>query len=243
MEKREVILGRKPVLEYIKSITTTSGVELLSSKTDHGKIIDDIIREADKKGITHVLCDRETLSGYSSSSGHQGVVLISPRKREILTDSDYIDHVSRKNGILVLLDQLTDPHNTGSIIRTTEALGGDGIILPRAHSAEINPTVVKASSGATAYLRIITVSNVANFLDRAKESGFWIIGTSQSGDSELSVLSNLRPAVIIIGSEGKGMRRLTEEKCDYTVKIPLKGKISSLNASVAAGIVLYEMLK
>jgi 23S rRNA (guanosine2251-2'-O)-methyltransferase len=243
VEKREIILGRKPVLEYIRTLKSAAGVELYLSKTSHGKIIDTIRREAEKRGITCTLCSREFLSRYEPSSRNQGVVLTAPHRKADLSDSEFIQQVSQKKGVFVLLDQLTDPHNVGSIIRTTEALGGDGVILPRSHSADMNKTVIKASAGATAHLRIITISNIANLLERAKEAGFWIIGTSPTGNTELRELHKYRPAVIVIGSEGSGMRRLTEEKCDLTVKISLRGRISSLNASVAAGIVLYEILR
>lgn len=243
MEKREIILGRKPVLEYIRTLESAAGVELYISRTSHGKIIDIIKREAEKGGIKYTLCSREFLSQYESSSRHQGVVLTSPHRKTGLSDSEFMEQVSHKNGVLVLLDQLTDPHNVGSIIRTTEALGGDGVILPKSHSVEINKTVIRTSAGATAYLRIIIIPNIANFLEKAKDAGFWIIGTSPHGDTELADLHKYRPALIVIGSEGSGMRRLTEEKCDYTVKIPLRGQVASLNASVAAGIVLHEILR
>ena len=146
-------------------------------------------------------------------------------------------------GVLVLLDQITDPHNVGAIIRTAEALGADAVVLPKAHSPEIGPTVIKASAGATAHIRIITVTNVASFLDRLKGMGYWVVGTAADGNLPLTEASTVKPAVVVIGSEGQGMRRLTEENCDYIVSIPLRGRISSLNASVAAGIVLYEILK
>jgi 23S rRNA (guanosine2251-2'-O)-methyltransferase len=243
VEKREIILGRKPVLEYIRTLESAAGVELYISKTSHGKIIDTIKREAEKVGITYTPCSREFLSRYESSSRHQGVVLASPHRKAVLSDSEFMQQVSHKRGVLVLLDQLTDPHNVGSIIRTTEALGGDGVILPKSHSVDMNKTVIRTSAGATAHLRIITIPNIANFLERAKDAGFWIIGTSPHGNTELTDLHKHRPAVIVIGSEGSGMRRLTEEKCDYMVKISLRGRVSSLNASVAAGIVLHEILR
>ena len=141
------------------------------------------------------------------------------------------------------LDRISDPHNVGSIIRSAEALGASGVALSRAHSAEVTPVVVKASAGATAHLPVLTVSNVAQFLERAKARGFWIIGASGEGESSPEDVAEVRPAVLVIGSEGEGMRRLTEHKCDYMVRIPLRGTIASLNASVAAGIILYELLK
>ncbi|MCU0822459.1 MAG: 23S rRNA (guanosine(2251)-2'-O)-methyltransferase RlmB, partial [Spirochaetes bacterium] len=143
----------------------------------------------------------------------------------------------------VLLDQLSDPYNIGSIIRSAEALGADAAVMPRSNSPDINETIKKTSAGATAHLKIMSISNVAGFIDSAKEAGFWIIGSDEEGSEELDRMKELKPAVIIIGNEGTGMRRLTREKCDFVFRIPLKGKISSLNASVAAGIMLYIAMK
>ncbi len=243
MEKKEIIYGRNPVLEYIKQLNDSSGVELLVSKSAHGKIIDIIINESKKKGIAIRSCEKAELARYHASSKHQGVILISPRKRDKTSDNEFIDDVLSKSGVLILLDQLTDPHNLGSIIRTAEALGGDGVVIPKSRSADITGTVVKTSAGATAYLRMLSIPNVASFLDNVKKKGFTIIGTAADGDTDLKNLRELKPAVIVIGSESAGMRRLTREKCDCIVRIPLKGNILSLNASVAAGILLYEALR
>ncbi len=242
MENKEII-GRNPVLEYLRTLEATQGAELFISKSAHGKIIDTIIQEARSLGVKTTYCEKNLLARIGPSSRHQGVMLRISGPAEHVRDEDFIAQVRDKKGVLVLLDQLTDPHNIGSIIRSAEALGGDGIVLPRAHSAEVSPTVVKASAGATAHIKIITVGNVANFLEKARGLGFWIIGASAEGDIDPSELPELKPAVIIIGNEGSGMRRLTEEKCDRMVRIPLKGKIASLNASVAAGILLYEILR
>lgn len=160
-----------------------------------------------------------------------------------LDENEFLNHVLLERGILVLLDQLTDPHNIGSIIRTAEALGAAGLVITKSRSTDINSTVIKTSSGATAHLRILTISNISNFIEKAKKIGFWIIGTGERGNAKLSLLKEMKPSIIIIGNEGKGIRRLTQEKCDIIAQIPLKGKISSLNASVAAGIILYEALK
>ncbi len=249
MEKKEIIYGRNPVLEYIRQIKN-SGDVLYVSKTAHGKIIDAIVKYAKEKCIRIEFCDKETLhklTQFQSISKSQGVVLELARSGESIRGAmrleDFLETVRGKRGILVLLDQLTDQHNVGSIIRSAEALGCAGVILTKAHSADITSATAKTSAGATAYLPIYTVPNAAGFIENAKKTGYWIIGTSGKGSSDLSKLKELKPAVIIIGSEGEGMRRLTEERCDYIVKIPLKGHISSLNASVAAGIVLYEALK
>lgn len=230
------------MLEYLTSLDSAEGISLYISKTSHGKIINTIFEEARRRGITGERCERAFLSRFDRSAKHQGVVLLAPRHRSE-KPGDFLKRTGEKSGVLVLLDHLTDPQNVGSIIRTTEALGGDGVIISKSQAVTITPAVIKASAGATAHLRTITVPNIANFLARAKEAGFWIIGTAQTGNIDPARARELRPAVIVIGSEEKGMRRLTEEQCDCTVRIPLKGKISSLNAAVAAGIILYEMLR
>jgi 23S rRNA (guanosine2251-2'-O)-methyltransferase len=244
VEKKEIIYGRNPVLEYLRGLDSPKGAELFISKSAHGGIIDVIADIARGTGVRIEYADKDFFSKLPSSSIHQGVLLKVPRRNKLELDDDgYIDEVREKKGLLVLLDHLTDPHNAGAIIRTVEALGGDGVILPRSGSVSVNPTVVKSSAGATAHVRIITVPNAARFLDTARDAGFWVIGTSDAGDEELDKLRDLRPAIIIIGEEGFGMKRLTAEKCDFVFRIPLRGKIPSLNASVAAGIILYEALK
>ncbi|MDY6970260.1 MAG: 23S rRNA (guanosine(2251)-2'-O)-methyltransferase RlmB [Spirochaetota bacterium] len=243
MEKKEIVIGRNSVLEYIKELNNPSDAKLLISKSAHGKIINTIAENSKKKGIPIEYCEKEKLSKYCSSSKHQGVILQILMESHRLDENEFLNHVLLERGILVLLDQLTDPHNIGSIIRTAEALGAAGLVITKSRSTDINSTVIKTSSGATAHLRILTISNISNFIEKAKKIGFWIIGTGERGNAKLSLLKEMKPSIIIIGNEGKGIRRLTQEKCDIIAQIPLKGKISSLNASVAAGIILYEALK
>jgi 23S rRNA (guanosine2251-2'-O)-methyltransferase len=246
VENKEIIYGRNSVLEYLRQIKSGDAV-LHVSNSAHGKIIDTIVNSAKGKRVRIDFCGKEVLFKFEPSSKHQGVVLEIVRTnesiRETLSILDFLAAVCEQKGVLVLLDQLTDPHNVGSIIRTTEALGGRGVILTKDHSAGVTPAAAKASSGATAYLPVYTVPNASAFLDSAKEAGFWVIGTAGEGSFELSRLKEYKPAVIVIGSEGTGMRSLTESKCDFVATIPLQGNILSLNASVAAGIVLYEALK
>lgn len=246
MENKKIIYGRNSVLEYLRQIKPGEAA-LHVSDSAHGKIIDTIVSLAKGKRINIDFCGKEVLSKFEPSSRHQGVVLelahTSEKILEMQPVKEFLASVSAGKGVLVLCDQLTDPQNVGSIIRTTEALGGCGVILTKDHSAAVTPAAAKASAGATAYLPVYTVQNASSFLDSAKEAGFWIVGTSGEGSFDLSRLKEYRPAVIVIGSEGTGMRSLTEAKCDFVAAIPLKGNISSLNASVAAGIVLYEALK
>lgn len=242
MEKKEIITGRNPVIEYLRGLKDPSGVELHVSDSAHGKIIDEILGICRNKKVKTVQENKSFFAQYTSSSVHQGVVLYVPKKVKKEESGSLLQKIADDKGVIVLLDQITDPHNLGSIIRSAEALGCGAVAITKDNSAAINDTVIKTSAGATAYIQTITVTNIGQFLDELKTLGFWIAGTSDHGDVSPDMLKDIRPACIIIGSEGKGMRRLTEEKCDYIVSIPLKGKISSLNASVAAGIVIYKII-
>ncbi len=243
MEEKEIIFGRNPVTEYLKNIKPGTGARLLLSESAHGKIISTIRALAKEKKVAVTEKEKKFFSRFGPSSAHQGVALELSGKREKISIEDFLKSVAEKKGVVAILDHLTDPHNVGAIIRSAEALGLDGIAMPRSDSADITGTVIKSSAGATAHLPVHRVANTVRFIDQAKDAGFWIIGTTDHGDREPGDLADIRPAVIVIGSEGTGMRQLTEDKCDYLVRIPLKGKVSSLNASVAAGILFYEIMK
>ncbi len=243
MEKKKIITGRNPVIEYLNSIEDGSGMELHLSSTAHGKIISEIQGICRRKKVKIITEDKTFFKDLSSSATHQGVALHINAGKSESDPSEILKNIAAAGGSIVLLDQITDPHNLGSIIRSAEALGCGAVVIPKNNSAAVNETVIKTASGATAYIEIITIVNVAQFIDELKTSGFWIVGTSDHGTTPITKLGDVHPACIVIGSEGKGMRKLTEEKCDYIVSIPLKGKVSSLNASVAAAIVIYEVLK
>lgn len=245
MEDKELIFGRNPVLEYLRGAEPGAPYLLFISDSAHGKIIDTITGEAKAKKIPVRREEKDFFSRLGPSSHHQGVALKVPQAaRGHVTGMEHLlERARERKGVLVLLDHLTDPQNIGSIIRTAEALGCAGIVMPRAHAAGITPAVVKASAGATAHIEILTVSNVVMFIEAAKAAGFWTVGTSDRGTEPPSRLRGYRPAVVVIGSEGEGMRHLTGESCDLVVRIPLRGSVSSLNASVAAGIVLHELLR
>jgi 23S rRNA (guanosine2251-2'-O)-methyltransferase len=243
VEEKTIVTGRNPVYEYLRESRPGSGLVLYISEGAHGKIIDEIISEAGKKKARIIRKQKEYFSSHHPSSTHQGVILEITGDTVRLSQEGFLRQTAGKKGLLVLLDHLTDPHNVGSIIRSSEALGADGVVIPRSGSAGITETVIKTSAGATAYLEILQAANTAAFIDAAKEAGFWVIGTSDRGEKDISDVRPYRPALIVIGSEGEGMRRLTAEKCDFLVKIPLRGKIPSLNASVAAAIIIYEMMK
>ncbi|HOM09674.1 MAG TPA: 23S rRNA (guanosine(2251)-2'-O)-methyltransferase RlmB [Spirochaetota bacterium] len=236
----QIVVGRKVVLEYL---TTLQGdATLYVSESAHGKIIDVIIAAAHSK---HIPVQKVNKSWFDShcAAHHQGVALVMnyrPKKEEKQCE---LKKIASSHGVIVACDEITDPHNIGSIIRTTEALGGSAVVVTKAHAPEITPTIIKASAGATAHIPVLQVPNLARFLDDAKKAGFWVIGTSDRGTQPINTIATYKPAVVIIGSEGSGMRQLTQSLCDIIVRIPLKGKVSSLNASVACGIVLWELLK
>ena len=244
MEEKNVVLGRNPVLEYLKS-PKQNVKQLIVAESAHGKIIEDILRAASGKKVPLRHVQRDFFKQYGSSSTHQGVVLLlsdstaTPQTNE----EALLKKVVELKNVLVLLDNISDPHNAGAIIRTAEALGAAGIVIPESNAVGITSTVIKTSAGATAHIPILNITNVAAFIDRAKNAGLWVIGTSDKSTVPILDIAKYRPALVIIGSEGSGMRRLTEEKCDSVVAIPLRGEISSLNASVAAGIILYEIMK
>ncbi len=245
MEGEELIFGRNPVFEYLRNAKHGANLELYIARNAHGKIVDEIRQAAEEKKIAIQLRDRQFFTALGPSSRHQGVVLkaSTPIHDRNLTAGVLLSQAAQRKGVLVLLDQITDPHNVGSIIRTTEALGCAGIVLPKSHGPALTPGVVKASAGATAHIDTLFIVNIASFLDEAKAAGLWIVGTGSEGSTDIHEIGNIRPCVVVIGSEDKGLRRLTAEKCDYLVRIPLSGKISSLNASVAAGIVLFQIMR
>lgn len=242
MEEKEIIYGRNPVLEYLKSGSEIRATLYLSDSA-HGKIIDVIKEAARSRRVNLELCSKEKLATMHEGASHQGVILVIEAGKAVVDEKELVKRVVKNNGVLVLLDQLTDPHNVGAIIRTAEALGAAGVIMPKSHAPELGGVVAKTSAGATAHIPVVLVANAARFLDEARDAGIWVIGSDDQADTDISKLSTIRPALLVIGNEGEGMRRLTAEKCDHIVKIPLKGKVSSLNASVAAGILLYELLK
>ncbi len=232
-------------MEYLGLAGKGAHCELYLAHNAHGSIVDKIESMARAKGIPVRRADRAFFAALGPSSRHQGAAIRVPgaESRPHADCAGLVASAASRRGVIVLLDGITDPRNAGAIIRTAEALGCEGVVLPRSRSVPLNATVIKASCGATAHLPVVEASNAASFLREAKKGGLWIVGTAQEGGRAPSEAREFRPAVIVIGSEGDGMRRLTGEYCDVLLTIPMKGRISSLNASVAAGIVLYEALR
>ena len=195
-----------------------------------------IISELQKRNIPIKFVEKTELDKLAKGN-HQGIILSIP-------DYEYtpLDELLKKeNALLVILDHLEDPHNLGAIIRTCEAAGVDGIILPKNRSVDVNSTVMRTSVGALDYVKIAQVTNLVGTMKELKENGFWIVGTDMNG-SDYQEIDYRGKTAIVIGNEGNGMARLVKENCDFIATIPMNGKINSLNASVAAGIIIYEAI-
>lgn len=175
------------------------------------------------------------------SGVHQGIIVSIPDYQYCKLEE--LMETPNNDSFIVLLDHLEDPHNLGAIIRTCEAAGIDGIIIPKDRSVGINSTVMKVSAGALANVKVCEVTNLSNAIKELKNNGYWIVGTDMDGKKYYNELDYKMPVCLVVGNEGSGMSRLVKEACDYIVSIPMYGKINSLNASVAAGIMIYEVLE
>ena len=236
------IEGRNSVLELLESERDINKI-LIAKGERHGSI-NKIITIAKQRKIVIAEVERQKLNAISETNNHQGVIAIVPPFNYVEVE-DIIGEAKSKNEdpFVLILDGIEDPHNLGSIIRTAETAGVHGVIIPKRRAASVNATVSKSSAGAVEHVKIARVNNINETIKYLKEEGLWIWGTD--GDAkDYYYNQNLKgPMAIVIGSEGFGMSRLVKENCDFLVKIPMKGKITSLNASVSAGIVVYEAVK
>lgn len=232
--------GRNPVLELLKTDKLVDKILIQEKSADSGsgKQIFAIIKD---KGIRYQFVSRDIINGESETVNHQGFIAFT-EDFEYTEFKDLITYAIDKSEqpLIVLLDEIEDPHNLGSIIRVCECGGVDGIIIPKHRSAQVNETVVKVSSGASSHVKIARETNLSNCIEELKKQGFWIYGSDSKGESMYKAGFKGKIA-LVIGSEGEGMRRLTKDSCDLTVSIPMYGKVNSLNASVACGILVYEV--
>lgn len=239
-EDSGLIIGRNPVIEALKS---GRQIDTVYVNSEAGGSIGLICRMAKDKGIVVKQVSDAKLDGMSGGASHQGVIA-SGGCAEYVTVEDILA-VSKEKGtdpFIIICDEIEDPHNLGAIIRTAEAAGADGIIIPKRRSASLNQTVYKTSAGAASWLPVARVSNIPAAIDTLKENGVWIYGTDAKGE-DYTKTDMTGAMALVIGSEGFGMGRLIEGKCDFLVRLPMKGKITSLNASVAAGIFMYEAVR
>ena len=240
MEYEDIVCGRNSVLELLKSGKDIN--KLFIEKGNRSGSINEIIAKAKQNHIVIVEVDKRKLD--TMAANHQGVVAIVP-PFEYCDIYDILDYAKAKDEdpFIVILDGIEDPHNLGAIIRTCETAGVHGVIIPKRRSASVNSTVVKVSEGATTYVKIARVTNLNDTIIKLKDAGLWIIGTDMSAKTYYYDQDLKGPIAIVIGSEGFGMSDLVKKNTDIFIKIPMAGKITSLNASVSAGIVIYEAVK
>jgi len=239
----EIIYGINPILEALRSERQGLNKILLAEGKEGGPIR--LLRQlAREKGIPVQVSPKEALDRLAGSGHHQGILGFTAAS-SYSTWEDLLDRVRAAQGkaIVLVLDSIEDPQNLGSLIRTAEACGVKGVILPKDRAAGITPAVVKASAGAVAHLPIVRVTNLASTLEELKKEGFWIVGADSRAEKSLYELKFDMNVGVIIGGEGKGVRPLLLKKCDYTVSIPMKGKVSSLNAGIAGAVILFEVLR
>ncbi len=236
------IEGRNAVIELLKSNRDINKV--LIAKGDRQGSVNEIISLCKDKGIVFQEVEKAKLDELSETGHHQGVIAFaSPIEYKEISDILEIAKERNEEPFIVICDEIEDPHNLGALIRTAEIAGCHGLIIPKRRSAPVTEVVTKVSCGATEHLAIARVGNINDAIDELKEAGVWIYGTDGSAD-KLYFEENLTgPIAIIIGSEGRGMNKLTQKKCDVLLKIPMKGHITSLNASVSGGIVIFEAVK
>jgi len=237
----KVIIGRKPVLEAINSGEEIEQVFILYGQ--RGGIIEAIRIASRKRGIKCSEVKEERFRSITQNPNAQGVA--AKKLSQKFYSLQEIIRSSEKSAypLILVLDSIQDPHNVGAVLRTAECAGVDGVVITKHHSATVNETVVKTSAGAAEIVKIVPVNNLSQALKELKENGFWIVGTSLEDSKDYLEPDYKIPLALILGNEEKGIRRLTAESCDFLIKIPLKGKIQSLNVSVAAGVLLFEILR
>jgi 23S rRNA (guanosine2251-2'-O)-methyltransferase len=236
-----LIIGRKPVLEALNSDEEVSQVFILFGQ--EGGVIEAIRVAAKKKGIKVNQVPFEKFRQITQSKIAQGVA--ASKSEQKYYDLYEIINESKKSRypLLLILDSIQDTHNVGAILRSADCSGVDGIIITKNNSAPINETVVKTSAGASEHVKITLINNLAQTLDELKQKGFWIVGSYLEGAKDYTKVDYKVPIAVIVGNEEKGIRKLTADKCDHLVRIPMKGKIQSLNVSVATGVLLFEILR
>ena len=237
-----IIEGRNAVIETLRAGTAIDKIYLQKGETD--KTLGHIASKARAAGAVVVEADKRKLDAMSRTHAHQGVIALSA-VREYATVEDILRAAADKGEppLLVICDELSDPHNLGAVIRTAECAGAHGVIIPKRRSAGLTAVVAKTSAGAVAHVPVARVPNLPALLDELKKRGVWVFGTAADGTTALYDADLKGPAAIVIGSEGSGMGRLVSERCDFLVRIPMRGKLSSLNASAAAAILLYEAVR
>ena len=237
-----MIEGRNAVIEALRTQTNIDKIYIQRGETD--KTLGHIASKARAAGIVVVEADRRKLDGMSRTHAHQGVIALAAVREYVSVEDILADAAAKgEQPLLVVCDEISDPHNLGAIIRTAYCAGAHGVIIPKRRSAGLTSIVAKTSAGAVSHMKVARVPNIPALLKDLKKQGIWVFGTAADGTTGLYQADLKGPAAIVIGSEGDGMTRLAAKNCDFLVSIPMKGDLNSLNASASAAILLYEAVR
>ncbi len=237
-----IIAGRKPVIEALNAGIPVEKIYILRGA--HGEPLDTIRQLARQKNILCTDADRHLIEKLSRDTNTQGVVAVIGTKEYADVDEILAIAASKnEKPFLLLFDEIEDPHNLGALIRTAVCLGAHGGIIPKHNAAPVNATVAKTSAGASAHFPIAKVTNIVAAIEELKEKGVWIVGSDAHAEKRFTDVDYTLPIALVIGNEGKGIRRLVKEYCDFLVKIPMAGSFDSLNASVAGALLMYEVFR
>ena len=241
-DREDLIEGRNAVAEAIRAGRTIDKIFVARGDTD--RTLARILAKARENGIVVTECDRRKLDSLSATGAHQGIIA-QAAMREYASIEDILERAAERgeDPFIVVCDEIADPNNLGAILRTAECAGVHGVIIPKRRAAGLTAVVDKASAGAAEHMLVSRVTNIPAALGELKKKGLWVYGTAADAPADLWQTKMTGPAALVIGSEGFGMGRLVSEQCDFTVGIPLLGKITSLNASAAAAILMYEVVR
>ncbi|MEO1170684.1 MAG: 23S rRNA (guanosine(2251)-2'-O)-methyltransferase RlmB [Myxococcota bacterium] len=243
MSRNELIYGRHPVREQISARADAVKRVFVADGTQHPSV-NELIDDAKRAKISVERLSRKKLESMVGRVAHQGVAAeVTPFRYVEIEDLVESVTTSDRPGLLMVLDQIQDPHNLGAILRSAYALGAHGVVIVKDRATEVTGTVAKASAGAATKIPVARVTNLRAALEQLKDAGIWIYGAAAEAERELSEVDLTGPVAMVVGNEGKGLRRLVAETCDALVSIPMRGELGSLNASVSAGIVLYEVVR
>lgn len=240
--KNDLIEGRNAVIEALRAGRAIDKIYIARGDVD--KTLGHIASKAREKGIVVTECDRRKLDFMSQTHAHQGVIAVAA-VREYCSVEDILSVAAERGEapFVIICDEISDPHNLGAVIRSAECAGAHGVIIPKRRSAGLTAIVDKSSAGAAEHMAIARVPNITAAIRELKDRGLWIYGTAAEGKSDLWHTDFTGPLALVIGSEGDGMGRLVSESCDFTVSLPMKGRVTSLNASAAAAVAMYEVLR
>jgi len=237
------LLGRRAVLEALRAGQPVSRV-LVARTTDLRGALRELVQEARARRVVVQIVDRRRLDTLARGVAHQGVAALVAVVAPITVEDLLVSIKDRgEAAFLVVLDGVEDPHNLGAIIRTADAAGAHGVIIPRRRAAGLSPAVARASAGAVAHLPVAQVGNLVAALERLKADGVWVVGADPEGAERYDTVGLAPPVALVVGGEGHGLHRLVRERCDRVVRIPLRGRVASLNVSVAAALLLYEVAR